>query len=234
MKKATKGLIKLLGFIIFFVYFMFVSYILLNMAQALPGFRAVNNKKLKEIAKHVHALKTANGSRYCSSSAVQYKGEVYTLTNVHCCEAIDEFGKDSVRVGNTIERILYTSVIADVCVLTSSDKTSTLKLANKEPEILDPVMLLGFPRGEDMTPRFGHIIVKNRWTSVDYGEYILTRPSDYITTLTFPGNSGSAIFNKNGEIVGLLYAGPHPLFQYGIAVPLRFITHAIRQASRVK
>jgi len=209
---------------------LFVVYTWLNLMQAAPGLRAVSYKKVKEIAKSVHAVQTPEGDRYCSSSTVKYKGRKYTVTNMHCCDE-SPFG-DSLRIDNRIEKILYVSPIADVCVLTSSDRNKGLPIASNDVELLDPVLLIGYPRGEDLTPRFGYVIKLNDLTTVNYGYYLLTRPSHFISTLTFPGNSGSPVLNSKGEVIGLLYAGPDPLFQYGVIVPLRYITHALRQAAK--
>jgi S1-C subfamily serine protease len=91
------------------------------------------------------------------------------------------------------------------------------------------VLLFGYPRGGDLTPRFGHVLVLNEPVTVNYGYGVyLTVESNTISTLTFPGNSGSAVFNSKGEVVNILYAGPNPLFLYGITVKNSQIHAAFR------
>lgn len=212
------------------IYIVLILFMMAHSLQAAPQFKTITNSKLKKIAKHTHALYHIGGGRYCSSSAVKYRNKSYTLTNAHCCAVDAGFGEGRIFVGSHIETILYVSPIADVCVATSQDKKTTLKLAKKEVELLDEVLLLGYPRGEDLTPRYGHVIALNRPVTVDYGDFFHTQFANLISTLTFPGNSGSPVFNSKGEIVNLLYAGPHPLMGYGVVVPLRFIKDALEKA----
>ncbi len=225
IKNTAKNVLTLIGL-------WFVIYTALHIPQYIPKFQAVSYKKVKQLAKNVHPVVHLDGSRYCSSSTVRYNGKNYTLTNMHCCE--DSPFYDSLRIANRIEKILYISNLADVCVLTSSDRIKGLPIATNELELLDPVLLLGYPRGEDLTPRFGYVIKLNYLTEVNYDYYSLTRESHFISTLTFPGNSGSPIFNSQGKVSGLLYAGPPPAYQYGVIVPLRFVKHALKEASRIK
>lgn len=203
------------------IYLSALTYLIIAVinigGQAAPGIRAVSPKKIKELAKYTRPLMTSQGRRYCSSSSVKYKGKSYTLTNMHCCEHTGEFESGTLRVGDSLEQILFVSDKADVCILTSSIK-SKLKIASKEFKLYDPALLLGYPGGRDLTPRFGHVIVLNEPTTVDYGYYLIRNPSNYISFLTFPGNSGSPVFNSRGEVTNLLYAGPHPTMLYGVTI----------------
>lgn len=190
-------------------------------------------KFAKKRAGYILPLKALLGQRYCSTSAVQYKGKVYTVTNEHCCSVPMPFGRKVRRVGDTLQTILHISQTHDVCILTSALKSSPIKLAKSDFEYMDEAIILGYPRGEDYTPRQGYVLSLNEYTAVQYSwDDVRIRPSHSISFLTFPGNSGSPVFNSRGRLVNLLYAGSNPVNSVGITVPLRFIKEALEIASK--
>jgi S1-C subfamily serine protease len=74
---------------------------------------------------------------------------------------------------------------------------------------MDEIVLVGYPRGIGKTIRYGHIITKKSWIAPWIGNF----PIDtyQISTPAYPGNSGSPLVNKRGEVVGVLFAG-HPYY----------------------
>lgn len=212
-----------------------LSFIIAHLAAFVQNIRPISNfgpNDFKKIEPYVGALKTRGGDRYCSSVSINYKGKERTLTNMHCCER-SEFTGNLIRIENRLEKILFISHEADVCILTSTLK-SKLRLAKSEFNRFEPALVMGYPYGFDLTPREGYIIILNDLVSVNYGDYVLTTPSNWTTSITFPGNSGSGVFNKKGELVNLIYAGPDPLFMYGITVPHRYIKNALEASLNAK
>lgn len=51
---------------------------------------------------------------------------------------------------------------------------------------------------------------------------LVTREGQLVSALILPGSSGSPVFNKKGEIAGMVFAGNGQL-SFGIVVPLEFI-----------
>jgi len=227
---------------------MYGIYVMNKRVEALKEVKAQNDNAERELeinsidlskfskkyVDNVKPLKTVRGQRYCSSSYVQYGDKVYTVTNQHCCDAMEEV-EGLRRVDNVLEKILYISDKHDVCILTSYKTKSNIKLAKKDIGYLDDVIILGYPRGEEFTPRQGLVLALNEWTPVQYDwDDVRSRPSHIVSFVSYPGNSGSPVFNKKGQLIGLLYAGPHPVDQYGIIVPLRYIKDALNKVSKKK
>ena len=192
-----------------------------------PIALTTNSKKIsiKEYSKYTKPLETIYGQRYCSSVAINYRGEQLTLTNNHCCEAISPTDKLAF-VGGNLEFILYKSPYHDVCILTSSLK-SPIKVATKEVELLDFVLVIGYPLGGYLTPVTGWVTAKDVTVSINYDYAIPDLPSNFVSNITYPGNSGSPVFNSKGEVVNLIFAGNPTLITIGITVPNKFIIHAL-------
>lgn len=212
------------------MFLVFSSYAL----QPVQVMQIKSIKKLKQVVKHTKPLKNSYGQRFCSSVSIKYKKEYFNVTNRHCCNVPAGFEKGIVRVGDSLERIIVSSKYHDVCVLTSRDKKTPIRLAKKEFKMFDRVTLLGYPRGDVLTPRDGYLISLNIPVEVNYGFHTITKRSNYISTLTFGGNSGSPVFNSKGELVNLLYAGPTPIFMYGVTVPHKYVKAVIEHAYKIK
>lgn len=63
---------------------------------------------------------------------------------------------------------------------------------------------------------------------------VKTFDSQLISNLIKPGNSGSAVFNGKGEIVGVVYAGDSRGFSFGYIVPQIYVIFFVQNAHRYK
>lgn len=61
-----------------------------------------------------------------------------------------------------------------------------------------------------------------------------TLDSQLISNLIKPGNSGSAVFNANGELIGVVFAGSGRDFSYGYIVPQIYLYYFLENAHRFK
>lgn len=177
---------------------------------------------VRDYASYVRPMTRLDGSRYCSSSTIDFAGSILTVTNKHCCD-YESFPGSYRLINGALEKILYISDSHDVCVLTSGDTESPIKVARRDVKVLDVVLVLGYPRGTFLTPRKGHVVAKDVFVSTGGPK----RPSHFLSTTTYPGNSGSPVFNENGELVGLIYAGSRTLVTYGITVPYRYLLESL-------
>ena len=144
------------------------------------------------------------------------------MTNNHCCAAdpIEQRdGSYSINVEGQLRKILYVSKINDLCLAEPTGK-KPLTIANGETYPGDKVYMMGYPMGTGPVFEEGKILSKYDIIMVGFLNFFIV---DQINIYTFPGNSGSAVLNQYGEVVGLIFAGLTEFPFYGSMVPLKLI-----------
>lgn len=61
---------------------------------------------------------------------------------------------------------------------------------------------------------------------------IETMDAQLVSNLIKPGNSGSAVFNKAGELIGVVFAGSGREFSFGYIVPQLYLLYFLQNAHR--
>lgn len=95
-----------------------------------------------------------------------------------------------------------TAAIADLAVVrTAKDLPYYPQLADTDPVTGDQVSVVGYPQGGRLTVTEGKVIgATTDPLNVNLGEVLVTdAPVE-------PGSSGSAVLNKDGQVVGVVYA----------------------------
>lgn len=175
------------------------------------------------VAKKAHPVKV-QGRTIGSSWQVKYKGKRVTITNNHVCSVVKRFNKDKkvegkyLTIGSLKRKILLNSPSHDICILEPMGN-KYFSLAS-DIHIGEKVTIIGHPRGMDQSLSDGRII------GVGYGEMPWLPKAGVIsflksTALSYPGNSGSPVVNRYGNVVGILFAGyPTDYVNINMIVPL--------------
>jgi len=175
-------------------------------------------------------------------------GKVVLLTNNHICDMgpildVESEGSKTLFKSHVIKQ----STKHDLCVMEAVPGAKGIKLGN-EAKIGDILFTLGHPRGEALNVSVGEyfsnkiismieILKENQKCNGELGLIPITTPQGFkilqacrvlkptmqLSSPTYPGNSGSAVVNKYGHLVGLIFAGNKDIENQGFAVPLSYI-----------
>ena len=146
-----------------------------------------------------------NDGSSCTAFNAKVEGEVRTVTAGHCCDKVEN------------EHLLKFSLNPDICVFKKIVfKTKKhLKVAKREPKFADELFTLGFPSGFGPLMHKGYIIV----------------PSEFRTEVMMqilPGQSGSAVVNKNGRLIGVVSMYNPYIPQHGILTPYKLLKEYLK------
>jgi hypothetical protein len=177
------------------------------------------------------------------------KTESKILTNAHVCGVVKHGGLvtgDSVR---GMVASYQVSAFHDLCLITTKNDfgvntpvagyTPTLysdAIASGHPSLLPNIITRGhFSHKEAVTVMTGFRKCEEKEFEGDNAilcvflggiPILRTYEAQVISATIMPGSSGSAVFNKYGEISGLVFAGSGNL-SYGLIVPLEYVHYFV-------
>lgn len=125
----------------------------------------------------------------------------YWLTAAHCVE-----GDDALYIDGDLVREVYVNEDLDIAVVqTSKVSAPALRLASIRPDYLDRVILIGHPFGwGDAIITEGKVANPSTLPPSGIGP---DRKVMIVAAVGAPGNSGSAVLNARGEVIGVLQFG---------------------------
>ncbi|HYP73401.1 MAG TPA: serine protease [Microbacterium sp.] len=139
----------------------------------------------------------------------------HAVTNAHVAEGATDItvtGYDgkSYRVTSSV-----LSREADLALLTIKDEFPNLvTLADEEPAIGDTLSIAGYPRGEALKVTSGPYFGETEDTVGEADDRVYQ-----IDAETHPGNSGSAVANDDGDVVGVVYASDDVHATFAVSLP---------------
>lgn len=166
------------------------------------------------------------------------------LTNKHVCEVVVAGGNVKTTTGTYPVTDFKVYPKHDLCLVKVSENLGIrTQIADGTPEIYTESIVAGHPHLLPVIVSRGHfsetmqievMIGSEPCTKKESGEMLMyclfygRKPiikkydSQVISSLIMPGSSGSGVFNKSGEIAGLVFAGSDGL-SYAYIVPQNFV-----------
>jgi S1-C subfamily serine protease len=114
-----------------------------------------------------------------------------------------------------------TSLVSDLAVITTIETlTPLVSFADDDPRVSDFVMIVGYPGGNEMTTTTGTVLARED-DNLDNADHVFR-----VTAEAEHGSSGSAAYNADGEVFGVLYAGEDET-NYGIIIPISIVEDSL-------
>jgi len=171
------------------------------------------------------------------------------MTNMHVCVSLQKYG-GFVRHNNRHVKIsrYKISETHDICIaMVRENLRVSSDLARHAPRKYDKLIGSGHPRGEPLTINKGtltermNILIMYGYKPCEvddlsdmclrYGvtEDVREMDSQYVSYLSAPGSSGSGVFNEQGQLVGLVFAGMGKDFSHSYIVPYEYILEFLQE-----
>lgn len=197
----------------------------------LPDFISENGFTPGELAayriRNFGCEESATGSAFAIDSHTLITNE-HVTEGYYIISANASDGEDIATSGTVIAKI------GDLAIITTDQELPyTVTLADGDAEIGDDITVVGFPNGDEMTTSTGRVLAEVEDT-LDNAEFIYETDA-----YTKSGSSGSAVYNDNWEVVGVLYAGDLEGVEHSYFVPVSILqefldddsTQKVRKAS---
>lgn len=180
-------------------------------------------------------------------------GKTYIMTNAHVCEVADSQGILYVQnQEKTVpRRVLSVYNRHDLCLIEALPGYEKQGLdIGSDLDIGEDVILIGHPSGRPLTLSKGEFIFNRviylaqtsikteeacekklgRWVSF-FGLInfcVVPSRANGITNPSYPGNSGSPVVNKWGNVIGVLFAGSTQQLNDNYMVPLHEVKNFLK------
>ncbi len=191
--------------------------------------RTVRTRRSRDFFEEMFGMRRAPQERTQSSlgSGVIVKGSGIVVTNAHVVKGADEL-KIVLNDRREFEATLLTQdEELDLAILQidpGAERLPFLTIQGSELEIGDIVLAIGNPFGVGQTVTSGIISAKGRTNVSDYSSYIQTDAA------VNPGNSGGALVNLNGELIGIntaIFSRSGGSNGIGFAIPAELVARAV-------
>lgn len=159
----------------------------------------------------------------------------HVVTNAHVVAGI---GSPKIIVGDrpVSSSLVWFDAAMDLAVLmVSSPHAQYLTLSEQTPSNHTPVLIIGYPRGGDRASQPGNVtdLVKALGKDI-YGNRESIREVLAIQSSIVQGNSGGPVLNKEGDVIGVVFATSTTYNNIGYAVSSSSVHSSLLAATKLR
>jgi S1-C subfamily serine protease len=214
-----------------------------------PTKTVATDAELAETTAMITNLKGNSGGTGVIVKSTSNESEV--LTNAHVCEVVKNGGMVTTDLKRAVVTSYRVSQIHDLCLITvKSDLHVNTKIATSPPETYSSAAVSGHPALLPTIVTRGHfgdhevitiMTGMRQCTEEDANSelgilcmilggipIVKNFEAQIVSSTIMPGSSGSAVFNSNGEIAGMVFAGSN-ILSYGHIVPQEYVQYFIEK-----
>ena len=214
-----------------------------------------NIKSKKQIRTHLEPNVVHigyEGLGHGSGFIINYNGNRFIVTNSHVCQiAVNNIleVKSNLNEDKYLVHVIKRDRLHDICITTVPKHLHGNGLyLGMMPNEGDNVFVLGFPLGNRKTFVFGEytgeVIIKINYSYNEkecpvkrktvrgfFGDVVVCQmemAAGEITSPIYPGNSGSAVVNNRGLVVGVIFAGNPMSNVSNYMIGVRFLKNLLK------
>lgn len=151
-------------------------------------------------------LKVGNEKGHGSGFYVKLLGKDLAITNDHVCEIFKDGSPGYLETYNHTQitdfKILQSDGRVDLCALEFKPPYEMLPLSLAVKTMpYEEVMAMGYPVMNPLMPTFGYL------GDIEPDQLHQKNTVQFLSAQIFPGNSGSAVVDMNGDLVGVVSEG---------------------------
>ena len=150
----------------------------------------------------------------------------YLVTNAHVIDKARNIAVQNAKGVDYVARIVYTDAARDIAILKIDDEdfkplsSIPYGISRASVDLAAPIFTLGYPRNE--------IVYGQGYISAQTG-FMGDTLSCQIDIAANRGNSGSPIFNKNGEVIGILNGRQTDAEGFAFAIRSKYLYNAVNK-----
>jgi len=225
----------------------FLSFVLMLSMVGCATEQSRVNKMIHSTVMVTNLPGNSGGSGTILSS---HKDGSLILTNAHVCEVVRKGGYVQSSQGKSFVVAFAQSEAHDLCLIKiNDDLNTTASIATSQGDVNKEVYVSGHPhlmptmvtKGFATSPMVVQVMTKLRsctpeeTSNSDTALFCLfaggipivkTYTTTPVSALIQPGSSGSAVYNADGQVVAVIFAGSGDL-GYGLAVPLDYVRYFV-------
>lgn len=185
------------------------------------SFKPTTNQELDKVTVMITNLTGDSGGTGVIYRSSPSKSLI--LTNGHVCRLLQDFG--GIVEGSDHKKHYVTKYRTyakhDLCLVEVQVNYSiNISIAEDSPIFGEDAVITGHPILLPTIVTRGHTSERVIFPIFDDG--IIIREALVVSATIMPGSSGSGVFNKGGELIGVVFAGQGSL-GYALCVPLEYI-----------